>query len=303
MDGIVNNFLGNLIDNLDMNTLPKQLDLVISGGAFNGSYAIGILMYMKRLEELNSIKIKKISGASVGSIVGLAYLLNRLDMFNEISNQLIYLFKKKYNLYDVREKLMNILNTMDKNDYKKINNRLYITYFDIVKKKQIIIKKYKNNLDVIESIFKSCYIPFLMDGNISCDGKIDGGYPYIFKRKSDRKILYINLLSLNHIKGVLCLKDENNCYIRVLKGILDIHIFFKTHKHTSLCSYIDNWDISDYISFRSKEYILFVSLFIIEILDKINKIIPDSIKKSDYFLWFKRILFKIYKDIFDKIIK
>ena len=302
MDIIVNNIINNLTYNLDTSNIPHELDLVISGGAFNGTYAVGILMYIKKLEELNKIKIKRISGASVGSIVGLAYLLNRLNKFNDISNEIIHLFKTKYNLYDVKEKLMNVLNIMDKNDYKKLNNKLYITYFDIIKKKQIIVKKYKNNKHVIETVFKSSYIPFLMDGNISYNGKIDGGYPYIFERKYNRKILFINLLSLNHIKGVLCLKNENNSYIRVLKGVLDIHNFFKKEKHTCLCSYVDNWDLSDYISFRSKEYILFIILFIIDILDKLNKKIPKSIKKSEYYLWFKRISFNIYKDMFDKLI-
>jgi len=227
--------------------------------------------------------------------------LDKLDVFNEFSNEVLYFFKKKYNLYHLKEKLIQTLNIMDKDDYKKLNKKLYITYFDIDKKKQIIVKKYKSNNDVIETIIKSSYIPFLMGTNITCDGKIDGGYPYIFKKKSNIKILYINLLSLNHIKDVFWIKDKNSSYIRILKGILDIHIFFKKHKNTCLCSYVENWGICDYISFRSKEYIIFMTLFIIELFDKIHKIIPDNIKESNYYLWFKRITFNLYKDIFNKI--
>jgi hypothetical protein len=215
---------------------------------------------------------------------------------------MIYLFKTKYNLYDMKNILMKILKYMDKNDYKCLNDRLYITCFDTLTKKQIIIKKYNSNEELVETIFKSCYIPFLVDGNTSYEGKIDGGYPYIFEKNNDVKIMYINLISFKHIRDTLCLKNENNSYFRVLKGILDANTFFNIKKRTHLCSYIDDWNISDYVLFRSKEYILLIGLFLLDIFNQIHNIVPIEIKNNEYYNWLKRILFSLYKDVIDKYI-
>jgi hypothetical protein len=301
MNIIVNRFTDDLIENLDTRNIPKKIDLVISGGAFNGCYAIGILMYIKKLEKIKKIKVNRISGASVGSIAGIAYLLDKLDIFNDISNEIIRLYKTRYNLYHVREKLMNVLKLMDKDDYKKLNKKLYITYFDVIKKKQIVIKTYKNNRNVIESIFKSCYIPFIMDGNISYNGKIDGGYPYIFKNRK-KKIMYINLLSFDIVKQAFCLKNEKNGYLRILNGILNANTFFNLNKRTQICSYINDSDISDFLLFTSKKYFVLIILIILDIISKIKNIIPYDIVKTKYYICFKHITFNLYKDVMDKLI-
>jgi len=301
MDIILNKFTENLIQKTDTTNIPKNINVVISGGAFNGCYAIGILMYMKKLETLKKIKVNRISGASVGSIAGLAYLLNRLDFFNNISNEIISLYKTKYNLYNVREKLMKILKIMKKNDYKKLNKKLYITYFDIIKKKQIVVKKYKNNKNVIETILKSCYIPFIMDGNISYNGKIDGGYPYIFKNRKT-KIMYINLFPLKIIKQTFCLKNETNGYFRVLNGIFDANTFFKFNKRTNICSYINNWTICDFLFFNLKKYLFLIILILLDIISKIKTIIPNDIIKNKYYIHFKHITFNLYKDVMNLMI-
>lgn len=303
MDIFINKFINNLTCDLDTNIIPKKIDLVISGGAFNGIYATGITMYLKKLEELNKIKIRRISGASVGSLIGLAYLLDKINIFNEMTNDFIYLFKKKCNLYDFHEKINTILDLMDKDDYLKLNNRLYITYFDFVKKKQIVIKKYKNNEHVLDSITKSCYIPFLMDKQISYNGKIDGGYPFIFKNKvkPNKKTLYINLLSFTYIHGVFYLKDENNSYLRIIRGILDIDTFLKSKKNTHLCSYIDDWSIIDYILFHLNAYFMLIILLLLDVFNYINVMIPNTIKTTKYYILFKTITYNMYKDIFTKL--
>jgi len=302
MDTIVDTFIDKLTNNLDKTNVPNEIDLVISGGAFNGSYAIGILMYIQKLEHLKCLSVRRISGASVGSMVGLAYLLNKLNLFNDLSIEMINLFKTKYNLYDMKNKLMKVLKIMDKNDYKKLNNKLFITYFNTNTKKQVIVKKYKNNEEVIECIFKSCYIPFFMDGNTSYKGNVDGGYPYILEKNNEIKIMYVNLFSFKHITGVLCLKNETNSYFRILKGILDVDVFFKIKKNTHFCSYVNNWNVNDYFFFRSNEYFLFIVLILLDIFNRVNSIIPIIIKENEYYKWLKRILFILYKDIVDKYI-
>ena len=40
----------NLIDNIKTIPCKANIDLVLDGGAFNGSYMIGSLLYMKEME-------------------------------------------------------------------------------------------------------------------------------------------------------------------------------------------------------------------------------------------------------------
>lgn len=313
MNTIIDTFITNLINKTDINKVPDNIDLIISGGAFNGIYAIGITKYLKQFEKLNKLKINRISGASVGSVIGFAYLLDKLDMFNELSNEIIYLFKKNSNLYDFRKKMYCILDTMDENDYLKLNNKLYITYFDTIKKKQKVIKKYKNNKHVINTIIKSCYIPLLMNNKLSYKGKIDGGYPYIFKRtmtmnKNDNtdntkktKTMYINLLSFKYFKNMFYLKNETNSDLRILKGILDVDRFITFNKSTDLCSYMDDWNIIDYLLYHLTVYCMFISLLLLDGLKYITRIIPNNILKNNYYLLFKSITFNMYNDIFSKL--
>lgn len=317
MDNIIDNFINNLMKTTNITNIPNEIDLIISGGAFNGIYAVGITMYLKKLEQLNKLKINRISGASVGSIIGFAYLLDKLYIFNDLSNEIIYLFKKKCNLYDFRKKMFSVLNIMNENDYLKLNNRLYVTYFDTIKKKQKVIKKYKNNKHVIDTIIKSCYIPFLMNNKTSYKGKVDGGYPYIFKHNifknngfgiftkhinkhitMKKKTMYINLLSFKYIDKVFNLKNETNSYSRILSGILDINKFILTNNNTSLCSYIDDWNLIDYLQYHLTAYLMFISLLILDFFKYIDINIPSYFFKNKYYILFKSITYNMYKDIF-----
>ena len=78
-------YIGSLIENLDKTQIPKEIDLVLDGGAFNGGFGCGILLYLKELENLKLLKIDKISGCSVGALLALAYCINMVE-----SNLLLY---------------------------------------------------------------------------------------------------------------------------------------------------------------------------------------------------------------------
>lgn len=321
MNNIIDDFIDNLIQKNNTTNLPEQIDLIISGGAFNGMYAIGIAMYLKKLEKLNRLKVNRISGASVGSVIGFAYLLDKLNLFNDLSNEIIYLFKTRCNLYDFRKKMFSILDMMDEKDYLKLNKKLYITYFDTVNKKQKVIKTYKNNKHVIDTIIKSCYIPFLMNDKISYKGKIDGGYPYIFKNdffkrnqcsiinhidkdmiiKKNKKTLYINLLSFKYINKVFCLKNEYNSHLRILTGIIDINKFISSNTNTSLCSYIDDWNFIDYLSYYLTAYMMFLSIIFLDFIRYLSIMIPNNFLKNKYYVLFKSITYNMYKDLFKQI--
>ena len=47
----LNVFIKSLIENIPNNHIPKNIDLVLDGGAFNGIYMLGGLFYIKELEQ------------------------------------------------------------------------------------------------------------------------------------------------------------------------------------------------------------------------------------------------------------
>lgn len=302
---VLDNLIENFIKDLDCQKLPKELDIVLEGGAFNGIYEMGIMMYIKQLEKLKKIKVRRISGTSVGAILGLAYTLDRLYLFNEISNKLLQSFKENYNLFELREMLYDIENTSMKiDDYKLFQNKFYLTYFDSKKRKQIVKKKYKSNKDLINQIIKSTYVPFLMDGNVSYKGSIDGGYPYIFKKRENnkyRKTLYISITSFKYINDILSVKNEKNGHIRLFDGITDINRFFSTNNRSEFCSYVENWNVYDFIYIRIKEVIFVLILTLLNIILKVIEIIPDSVKDYKYSIWITKIISNLSYDIISRI--
>ena len=76
---IINTHIDLLIENLEKKNIYKNIDLMLDSGLFNGGYLIGSLLYLKQLDNKSIINVKRISGTSIGSLLGLAYLLNKLE--------------------------------------------------------------------------------------------------------------------------------------------------------------------------------------------------------------------------------
>ena len=61
---MMNEFVVKLIDNLPDSIKnakePLVLDLVLDGGAFNGSYLVGALYFLKEMEKRKYVKINRI---------------------------------------------------------------------------------------------------------------------------------------------------------------------------------------------------------------------------------------------------
>jgi predicted acylesterase/phospholipase RssA len=71
---MIDEYVNRLIENLPEETKKLQhIDLVLDGGIFNGSYLVGSLYFLKEMERRRYIKIERISGCSIGSIVAFLY--------------------------------------------------------------------------------------------------------------------------------------------------------------------------------------------------------------------------------------
>ena len=280
----LNAYVHSLIDNVEQKNFPNEIDLVLDGGAFNGSYMIGALFYLKEIERREKIEIKRISGCSIGSVLGLFFLLNKLDLLLPLCIKACKIIRKSQDLKKFKKALNNLMmKNITKDDLSNINGKLYITYFDTIKRKQIIKKNYKNTDELRESILKSTHVPYLIDREITDnEGCVDGCFPYIFKqnKRENKKILFINLQSFDKLINMIYIKNEKNLYPRIFNGLKDIHTFFSNKTNTNMCSYVNEWDIKDILLFRLREIIYTLIIYILSIGLQIEHIVPSSWKNE-----------------------
>ena len=292
------------VKNLKKPKEPLRIDLVLEGGAFNGSYEYGVLLLLKELEKENHIKVHRISGASIGSILGLCYAMDKLYLYHECFNIIQTSFKESGNLSKCKELIQREVDSCSDEMFKNIaTDKLYITYYNVTQKQQIVQSSFTSKEDLTQGIVKSCYIPFLFDTASSFESDninyIDGGQPFIFSNRCDDdcKILYISINQLSRLKNMLSFKGEKNHDNRVLEGLLDAMQFFSYNKKTEFCSYVNQWNIIDYTLIRLKQLLLLIMVYLVNIFLKLINLIYPLIKDTVIYSMVRSVLFKYVNDI------
>lgn len=301
---MINEFVAKLIDNLpdDIKNSkePLSLDLVLDGGAFNGSYLVGALYFLKEMEKRNYVKINRISGCSVGAIAGFLYYIDGLHLMTKLYEVITADFRQSYKLQLVKE-LHNYLGSHIPHDIcQRINGKFFITYHNIKKGKKPVKSKYANVGDILKTIVKSSYIPFLIDGNVLYEKKyMDGITPFVFNTDVNRKILYLDLFGADKISNLLNVKNEKSNYHRVLSGLLDIHSFYIKQTNTQMCSYVNEWSIigrgSNYVKGLIEKLIIYFIYFVV----LIKRHIPREFKESVICKMGSKILYDIFITILE----
>lgn len=297
---MINTYISNLIDELPNDFKQKYnnncINLVLEGGLFNGSYMTGCLFYLKELEKRKYININKISGCSIGSLIALLYFIENEEINLNIYKISYNHFKDNYNV-NIFNKIFDLLEIhLPSNIIEKVNNKVYITYYNIKTCKQIIKCKYKNLSDLFETIRRSCSFPFIVDNKIYYKKKyIDGLYPYIFPSNNKERVLYLNIHSLNKISGMLSVKNEITNMNRVFEGITEANIFFKYDLNTSICSYIDKWNILDFFHYYIFIFIIHIFVFILNKCYNCQKLIRKSSENNKINI--NRLLYNFYIQI------
>ena len=103
-------YIHSLIENINKEIIPKNIDLILDGGAFNGAYQYGSLLYLKELEKLQYTNINRISGCSVGAILATVYLTQNLDKSYSIYNKFISSFRKTCDLRELSNIITDFVN-------------------------------------------------------------------------------------------------------------------------------------------------------------------------------------------------
>ena len=291
-------YVNTLIDNLNKDKIPKDVDLILDGGAFNGGYQLGMLIYLKELENMKIINIDKVSGCSVGALMGAMYIGNYLDASINYYKKLLQYYRCNSDLIKLSSLITEfIYECVD--DISIFNDKLYVTYYDLKTVKQIVVSKYETKDDLIDALIKSTYIPYVIDGNIQYKGCCDGFLPYIFP-KNEKPLLFIYLQPLQKIKNMLYIKNEEDVWPRLLTGIVDINNFF-LGTSSEFCSYVNNWSLCDTYIFRIKELIALLIVLGLNFIQRIFGNIPEGIKENAYVIRILTILKFLYKDIYRHI--
>ena len=280
--------MDNLPDDFKQRKTPLRIDLVLDGGLFNGSYLVGALQFLKELERRKYIQVDRISGASIGSIVGLAYLSDTLDSMSDLYN-VVYNEMKNSNTMSCIQDLINKLKH-DTDLYNKLNNKFYVSYNNIKNRNKVVKYLYKNNDDVFDAISKSCHLPFVIDGKLLYKNKyLDGVNPYMFKPCPNKKILYLDLFGYDKLINFFNVKNEKtNCH-RILSGMLDIHNFYIKQSDTPMCSYVNDWGMINRSRLSIKglyETIIVYTVCILNILSRYTM----GIEKTILYKLFARIV-------------
>jgi len=300
IDKIIDILIYNLPDSLKDEKNPVVIDLVLDGGVFNGSYSIGALFFLKEMEKRNYIKIDRISGCSIGSLLGFLYLIDSLDLGIILYDKFYKNFKENCN-FEIYKDLKTYLKDRIPYDIcNKINKTLYIKYNNIKKGTQKVKSAYKNENEIIESIIRSSFFPYILDGAFTYKEKyIDGLNPYIFKKRSDRKIFFLDLSGLDKLSYALNIKNEKNNFHRILNGIVDMYMFYIKKTETAMCTCINDWNYFNKIRFYFRQILEKIICYIIYFLCFIQKYMNIN-KYTNHIIY--KILEKVTYDIFIIII-
>jgi len=261
-----------------------QLDVVFEGGLFNGSYLAGSLIYLKGLEQQQIITIKKLSGCSIGAITALLYFIDDEKLIFNIYKLAYSHFKYNYNVNIFDDVFSLLKQHLPSNIIEKINNRIYISYYNIQTGKRVVKKTYKSVDHLFEIIRRSCSFPYVIDTQIYYKNKyIDGLYPFVFQAddsSESSRILYLNIHNLDKIPGMLSIKNETSNIHRMMEGMLETHLFFMHNAKTNICSFTDQWNIVDCIKHFFFVKIIDIIVLFLHKLYVLNEILQKSIDKK-----------------------
>lgn len=273
---IIENYVQNLMANLPKKIGAENINLILDGGIFNGSYLIGALYFLREMEKQKYVTIDKISCCSIGSVCAVLYKIDALDLMPELYNIMVKQFKETRHFDALKPCLDKIKERIGTTP--KLNNALYISYYDIKKGKKIVKRKYKNMDDLLDTVYKSCFVPFVANGNMVYKNRYyDGVNPYIFPHESNRKNLYLDLFGYDKIAHMLSVKNENTNFHRILAGLLDIHLFYIKQNNTQMCSYVNKWSLYQTIHNRVlKWFFERIIFYIVYMSFYLKKCIPSE---------------------------
>ena len=278
---LLNQYIQALIINIKPDEIHSSINLIFDSGAVNGILGIGAALYLHNLEKMGYFKVEKVSGCSIGSLIALWYICGCSENMYYYVEALFIYYKKHKNFYIYESIVRNVVYKLikdDEGDLMKLNERLYINYYDSKKCKNKVISNYKNRDHLITCILRSSHVPFLTSSEHKYKGRyIDGVVPHIFSDKNTN--LFIKLISFTNPLNCLNAKTEQNIYSRLLHGIIGVNDFF-VNKNSDLCSYIHDTTYLINLHLYIRKKFIFFLLYLIEWSIIIKKHMPECVKET-----------------------
>lgn len=250
-----------------------DINLIFDSGAVNGLLGIGAALYIHSLEKKNLIKINKIAGCSIGSLIATWYTCGCPDALYFHMDRLFSYYKTNNDFYIYESIVRDVIYFLfsKEDDMSKINGKLYINYYDTQNYGQIVISHFTDREHLLTCILRSSHIPFITTKLHKYDGRyIDGIAPYVFDNNS--KNLLVKLICLYKPLDTLKLKNEQNIYTRILRGLTGTNEFF-VNGNTEICCYVNN---NIKIQFLIRTYVVIIGIIIMDVLINIkNKMSPS----------------------------
>ena len=291
---ILKKYINALIVNVKPPVSPQDLNLIFDSGAVNGIMGIGAALYIHHLEKANYIKINKIAGCSIGSLIAVWYICDCPDNLYPFIETLFADYKKNKNFFLYERYVRHIVTQLFPDDagISRINGILYINYYDTKKCKQRVINKFKHREHLIKCILRSSHVPFLTSASHKYQGRyVDGISPHIFNESKHKhkhkhkhrqiKNLFIQLIHFTDITKTLNIKREKNIYSRLIRGVVETNEFF-INGSSSMCSYVG---IKIKIHLFIREYFVFFILSLMDCIICLKSHIPPAFR--DTFLYNK----------------
>ena len=277
----MDSYISALIDTLDKRNLPPEVDLILDGGAFNGAYTIGMLLYISELEKTERLRVKRLSGCSMGAIFAVGYATGFLDTLMTVGRQIANDFKSSQCLESF---IGHVKNWVEKHsndiNLEALNGRVYITYHDSELKKQVTVSQYDTHEHLCEVLIRSSFLPFAINGSSRYEGKyFDGFTPSLFHDKQ-RPSLFVSTMVPGYFTSSIIIKGDNILDLRRVEGIEQIDCFFRRQKNTRLCSYVENWSIPRKMVFRLRGLVAILFYAIESIKTTFCRYVPELIRNN-----------------------
>ena len=276
---LLKEYIKALIQNVDDHNFPKEMNLIFDGGVFNCGFAAGVAMYIKTLENYQRVKINQVSGCSAGAFVALWFVCGCDERCIPYFEEIMEIFKNKVSFQHISTIITKAVNELfNSHLLGRLNNRLFINYYDAQKHRQKVVSKYKSKAHLIRCLLRTIHIPYIINGEARCHNKyIDGFIPFIFKNHCDS--LFVKLVTAKTWSRAFMLKSEKNIHYRLLAGVSDANDFF-TNGYSDMCCLTSKRSYLDIFLLRGRE-ISFIFMFsIIEWLFIFKKYIPSFIERT-----------------------
>jgi hypothetical protein len=299
---LLNIYINSLTKEIKKNQISDEYDIIFDGGAFNGLMGQGVALYIYSLMKIYKFKVVRVSGCSIGALLATMFVSNIYYDLEEPFITLISSFKQTLLLNEYHSLLKKyIFSAFTTDDLSYLTNKLYISYWDMNKFKQIVVSKYRNRNHLLKILIRSSHIPYISTNELKYQGRfVDGTSPYIFREKV-RSTIFISLVTRKLYSRALNIKGEYCAAPRILYGIMDANKFFTLGK-SDMCSYVSNWSIFMKLSLRFRHLIMLIIIFCFELLIHIKNIIPYWLMNNLIIKCLINIFKQIYIDIMDHLI-